>query len=78
MRYLFYKMRKEDICLVKFILESYENLMTLSTVDEELPKMQITVAPDFFDDCLAILEDLGKRFPLYRLDEPSDVSQGNY
>lgn len=78
MHYLFYKMRKEDICIVKFILEAYENLMTISTVDEELPKIQITVADDFVGECLEILEDLSKRFTLIRLDDPPHISQGNY
>lgn len=78
MTYLFYKVRKEDICIIKFILESYENLMTLSTVDQNLPKIQITIAPDFLDDCLAILDDLQKQFLMILLKDPSDVSQGNY
>lgn len=78
MKYLFYKVQKEDIFLIKFIIESYENLMVLSTIDKDLPKIQITVAPDFFEDCVEILEDLSKTFPMIRLNEPEDITQGNY
>jgi len=76
--YLFYKVRKQDIHYIKSIIEGYENLMVVSTVDEDLPKIQVTLAPDFYDDCVEILKDLQKRFLMIQLDEPKDVSQGNY
>lgn len=78
MIYLFFQVHKPDIFLIKFILESYENLMTLTTVDPERGKIQVTVAPDFYEDCLAIIESLKDDFQLVQLDEPKDVSQGSY
>jgi len=78
MIYLFYKVRKADIHSIKCLIEAYENLMVVSTVDEELSKIQVTIAPDFYEDCVKILEDLKKRFMMIQLDEPKEVSQGNY
>ena len=78
MHYLFYKVRTEEICLLKQIVEAYENMMVLSTIDESIPKIQITVAPDFLPDCEKILSDLGKRFLMIPLPEPPTISQGNY
>lgn len=78
MIYFFYKVRKEDIFIIKFLLESYENIMVISTIDKEMPKIQITIAPDFEKDCEEILADMQTRFHMVRIDEPSNVSQGNY
>ncbi|MDO8519539.1 MAG: DUF4911 domain-containing protein [Deltaproteobacteria bacterium] len=78
MIYLFYKVRAQDIYLIKFILESYENLMTVSTIDERESKIQVRIAADFLGDCREILEDLGKRFLMIPIDDSPEVSQGNY
>lgn len=78
MKYLFYRVQKEDIFMIKFLIESYDNMMVLSTIDKDACKIQITIAPDFFEDCLDILNDLKKKYPMERLEEPDDVSQGNY
>lgn len=78
MLYLFFRTKKEEVCLIKQILESYENILTLSTVDPSSCKIQVTIAKDFEKDARLILEDLEKRFTLIPLDEPNDKSQGNY
>lgn len=78
MHYLFFRVLKKDICLIKNILESYENLMILSTVDEALSKVQITIAPDFLKDCRVILEDLKTHFLMEEILDPGHLSQGNY
>ena len=78
MYYLFFKVRPRDICLIKFVLESYENLMTVSTVDIAESKIQVRIAPDFLGDCREILADLGKSFLMIPIDDSPEVSQGNY
>ncbi|OGQ07292.1 MAG: hypothetical protein A3G32_04770 [Deltaproteobacteria bacterium RIFCSPLOWO2_12_FULL_40_28] len=78
MLYLFFRTKKEDVCLIKQIIESYENMLDLSTIDSSSGKIQVSIAKDFEKEARLILEDLGKRFTLIPLDEPSDKSQGNY
>ncbi len=78
MKYLFYKVHAKDICLIKNILESYDNMMCVSTIDPSLPKIQVTIAPDFEADCKAILEDLSRQVALIPLDEPDNISQGKF
>lgn len=78
MYYLFYKVRSQEIHLIKFILESYEHMMLVSTVDEELPKIQITIAKDFLDDCKKIIDNLQKDLFMVQINDPPNVSQGNY
>lgn len=64
--------------MIKFLLEAYENMAQISTADENLPKIQITVAPDFLDDVLAIIEDLKKDFYMERIPDDETRSQCNY
>lgn len=76
MIYAFYKVRKEDIYQIKNLLEAYENILNVSTIDETVSKIQITIAPDFLEDAENILADLETRFQIEHLDEPNNMSQG--
>lgn len=76
MIYAFYKVCKEDIYQIKNLLEAYENILNVSTIDEAISKIQITIAPDFLTDAENILKDLETRFQMQRLEEPSHLSQG--
>lgn len=76
--YRFYKVNASDINLIKTILESHENIMQVSTVDKTLPKIQVTIAPDFLHDAEAIIQDLQNRFFMQKLAEDPARSQGKY
>jgi len=79
MNYLFYKVHNSDICNIKHIIDAYENMMALSTIDATAGKIQITVATDVLADCELILQDLATRYFMQRLtDEDSTKSQGRY
>lgn len=64
--------------MIKFLLESYENMVQVSTIDPDMSKIQITIAPDFLEDVLAIIEDLKKKFYMQELGEDPTKSQGRY
>jgi len=78
MKYLFYKVNRDDIYKIKYIVECFDNWMTVSTVNEEIGKIQITIPPDFLSECQEILDDLSTRFTMVRVDDNPDVSQGNF
>jgi len=64
--------------MIKFLLESYENTVQVSTINQASGKLQITIAPDFLDDVRAVIEELKTRFPMQELDEDHTKSQGRY
>ena len=78
MHYLFYKVNKTDIHMIKHILEAYENMTQVSTIDQNMPKIQITVAPDYLEDVKGIIADLQTKFFMQQLEEDSTKSQGRY
>ena len=58
------------IYFIKFILEAYDNMAQLTTLDPDLGLIEIFVAPGFGDDFEELLADLKKQF----LIEPRDGS----
>jgi hypothetical protein len=78
MHYLFFKVAPKDIAMIKALLEAYENIVQVSTIDENTGKIQISMTRDCVDDVLGILEDLQQRFTMIPLDEDSSKSQGKY
>ncbi|PKN83322.1 MAG: hypothetical protein CVU51_12690 [Deltaproteobacteria bacterium HGW-Deltaproteobacteria-1] len=64
-----------DIALVQFILEGYEGLVTVSTIDPKEAIIQILIMPDFGDDVEGILVHLKDRFTMKEI--PSCHTQVN-
>lgn len=79
MHYLFFKVPRDKIFIIKFLVESYENMMEISTIDKDEGKIQITIAPDFLKDCKDILKSLSEEFGMISLtNENPKLSQGSY
>jgi len=57
-----FKLKTSDITLVQFILEGYEGLVTVSTIDPKTAIIQVLIMPDFLADVEGILEDLKSQF----------------
>lgn len=70
---LFVRLRPEDIAYVKFIVESYETVGFLRTVDPAVAVLMILVVPDFLDDALGILASLEREIAIERIPRPADL-----
>ncbi len=57
-----FKLKTSDITLVQFIIEGYEGLATVSTVDPKAAIIQVLIMPDFIEDMEGILDHLKVRF----------------
>ncbi len=55
----FFKVRHQDMVYLKFILEAYEGMNVMSTVDNSAGIIRIAIMPGFEDDMDALLADLG-------------------
>jgi len=56
-----FKLKTSDIQLVQFILEGYEGLVTVSTIDPKDAIIQILIIPEFLEDVEGILDYLKDR-----------------
>lgn len=70
-----FKIKASDIALLQFILEGYEGLVTVSTIDPRDAIIQISIMPDFAEDVESILEDMKERFMIKEI--PSQNIQVN-
>ena len=56
----FLRVDRREICFLKFILEGYDGIATLTTVDAHQGVVMLRIAPGCEGDVEAILQDLKK------------------
>jgi len=61
------QLHRRDIAYVKYILEGYEGLANLTTVDRHRSVVQLSILPDFVSDVDGILEALKKEIDIYEI-----------
>jgi len=64
------KLKKKDIVLVQFIIEGYEGLATVTTMDNRIAIIQVSIMPDFLSEVMCILESLKKQLPIEEINYP--------
>ena len=55
----YFKVARRDMVFLKFILEAYEGMNVMSTVDNKAGIIRIAIMPGFVDDMDALLAELG-------------------
>jgi hypothetical protein len=66
----YFRIRRKDIAYLKFILESYEGLGVLRTVDPRSGIVEVMVPPGMEKDMETVLEGLGDEIPMERIKYP--------
>lgn len=59
MIYRYFRVNRRDMVYLKFILEAYEGMNVMSTVDNAAGIIRIAIMPGFEDDMDALLGELG-------------------
>ena len=67
----YFRIPSRDIAYMKFILESYEGLGVLRTIDPRNGIVELMVPPGLEKDLEMILEGLGEEIPIERIKSPS-------
>lgn len=62
-----------DIAYVKFILESYEAVGFLRTVDPNEAILVVLVVPDFLDDGIRLLESIAREIRMETIPRPAEL-----
>ena len=66
----YFKIKRRDIAYMKFILESYEGLGVLRTIDPRSGIVEVMVPPGLEEDLEMVLEGLGDEIPIERIERP--------
>jgi len=70
---IFLEIRPEDIAFLKFILESYESVGIVRTIDQKKSIVVLLVANDFKTTAQFILDSLRKEVQLTEVPRPQNV-----
>ncbi len=68
----YFRVKHRDMVYLKFILEAYEGMNTMSTVDNAAGIIRIAIMPGFVEEMDGLLAELGGRVPM----EPVSWGQG--
>ena len=60
----YFKVDRRDLVLLKFILEAYEGMSTLSTVDPTGVIVRLSIPHGFEQDIASIIESVGANIPI--------------
>jgi hypothetical protein len=65
----YYRIDRSEICFLKFIVEAYDGLAVVTTVDSEAGIVILYIAPGCEADVETILQELKKTIIIEALDE---------
>jgi len=69
---IFLELPPGDIAYLKFILESYEGVGVMRTIDSTKAVVVLMIAADFLDDARALLDSLRAEVSWREIDRPDE------
>ena len=63
-----FKLKRNDIVLVQFIVEGYEGMATVTTMDPHAAIIQVSIMPDFLQETVNLLESLKTKYQLEEIE----------
>jgi hypothetical protein len=59
-----FKLKRRDIAPVQFIVEGYEGMATVTTIDSHAAIIQISIMPNFIKEITGVMESLKNKYQL--------------
>ena len=66
----YFKLKCSDIALVQFIVEGYEGMATVTTVNPHTSIIRMAIMPNFLPEILILLENLKNKYNLEEIAYP--------
>ena len=63
----YFQLDRKNIVAVQFIIEGYEGLATVTTMDAAGAVIQISIMPDFLREMNCLLDELSKKYHMKEL-----------
>ncbi len=71
-----YKLNRQNIAVVQFIVEGYEGMATVSTVDPHAAIIKISIMPDFISEINGLIDDLKKKHKIMEINPATSPAGG--
>lgn len=72
---IYLRVQRTDIALIKFIIESYEELGIIRTIDRKKATIVVLAMPDFIAEVRAVLQALQQELEIYEIPPPAGGEQ---
>ena len=69
---IYLRIQREDVALIKFVLESYEGIGIVRTIDRKRATVVVLAMPDLIDHVRAVLESLREYMDWYEIPAPAE------
>lgn len=66
----YFKLERNNISLIQFIIEGHEGIATVTTIDPHAAIIRISVIPDFITEMEEIINNLKKKYDLEEINYP--------
>lgn len=66
----YYKLRRKDISLIQFIIEGYEGMATVTTVEPQTAIIQVSIIPDFISEIQNVMNELKNKYQMEEINCP--------
>ena len=66
----YYRINKDGIALLEFILESYDNVAVMRTVDEKGSIIELFISPGFTAEVQAVIKEYQEEFNIEEVVRP--------
>jgi hypothetical protein len=69
---IYLRLRREDIALLKFVVESYEGIAIVRTLDRKRATVVVLAMPDAIEHVRAVLDSLREEMEWYEIPPPAE------
>ena len=66
----YYKLKRKDISIIQFIIEGYEGMATVTTIDPQAAIIQVSIIPDFLSEIKNVINDLKNKYQMEKINYP--------
>ena len=71
----YFRIQRKNIAFIKFILEAYDGMAVMRTLDPREGVVELIIAPDFEREVNEILDNLRGEFEVQPIDPPTDIKE---
>lgn len=64
----YFKIKRTRIAVVQFIIEGYEGMATVTTIDPRIAIIQVAIMPDFLDEIMNLMINLKEKYQLEEIE----------
>lgn len=65
----YFQLERKNIVIVQYIIEGYEGMATVTTIDSWEAVIQISIMPDYISDISGLIEYLKKKYKMKEIDD---------